>query len=473
MKRLSTLSLGLLLAGCGIPASKPQLTLKAAPDLALTGAPTPAIDAAWWRAFGDPQLDRIIADALAGNPSLDVALARVRQAQATLASRSAEARPELSADINPQEQRLSGAYIIPPPYGGTVRFVGTAQANLSYNLDLFGRQKAAIAGARADARAARLEVEAARLMLAGSVVQAYSDVVRAERQAAIARQTIAARENTLRLVQVRVNHQLASKLDTQAASTLLAQARQALVQAEGARVLATDALAALAGRGADYPATVGPTAIRVESPIALPASIPADLLARRADIAAAQARVEATLAGRQVARRAYYPNINLTALAGLQALGVGNVFTSAAITAGVGAAIHLPIFDGGRLHAGLEGATAAVDLATAQYNDRVVGAVRDTADALARIASIDRQRARQAEVVRGYAETGRLNNVRVASGLESRLDLVDNDIRLLDARLADADLATDALVARVQLVLALGGGFASANTVSAPQGSAR
>ena len=422
MNRLFPVATALMLAGCAIPASKPQLTPKAAPDLALTGAPTPSIDAAWWQAFGDPQLDRIVADALAGNPSLDAALARVRQAEAVLATRRGEARPELSADVNPQEQRLSNAYIIPPPYGGTVRFVGTAQANLTYNLDLFGRQKAVIAGARADVRAAGLDVAAARLMLAGSVVQAYSDVVRAERQAAIAGQTIAARENTLRLVQVRVRNQLASKLDTEAAGTLLAQAREALVQAQGARVLATDALAALAGRGADYPATVGKTAIRVESPVPLPTVIPADLLARRADIAAAQARIEAALAGRQVARRAYYPNVNLTALAGLQALGIGNVFTTAAITAGVGAAVHLPIFEGGRLRAGLEGATALVDVATAQYNDRVVGAVRDTADALALIGNIDQRRARQAEVVRGYAETGRLNGVRIASGLESRLD---------------------------------------------------
>ena len=472
MKRLFATATTLLLAGCAIPASRPQLTPLAAPDLALTGAPTPAIDAAWWQAFGDPQLNRIVADALAGSSTLETALARVRQAQSTLATRRGEARPELSADINPQEQRLSGAYIIPPPYAGTVRFVGTAQASLSYNLDLFGRQKAVIAGARADLRAVQLDAEAARLMLAGSVVQAYSDVVRAERQSAIARETIAARENNLRLVDVRVRHQLASKLDTEGAATLLAQARGALVQAQAARVLATDALAMLTGRGADYPATIGPAAIKVESPIALPASIPADLLARRADIAAAEARVESALAGRQVARRAYYPNINLSALAGLQALGIGNVFTAAAFTAGVGAATHLPLFEGGRLRAGLEGATAAVDLATAQYDQRVVGAVRDTADALARIGAIDQQRRQQAEVVRGYAETGRLNGVRVASGLESRLDTIDNDVRLLDARQLDADLATDALVARVQLVLALGGGF-TPSTPAPAQGPAR
>ena len=473
MRRATVLGATLLLAGCAIPASPPRLALKAAPDLGLVGAPAPAIDRAWWRAFGDPQLDRIVADALGGNPTLDAALARVQQAQAVLGQRSAETRPELSADINPQEQRLSGAYIIPPPYAGTVRFVGTAQANLAYNLDLFGRQKAVIAAARADVRAAALDIEAARLMLAGSVVQAYADLFRAERRAAIARDTVAARQGNLRLVEVRVRNRLASRIDSQAAATLLAQARAALAAATGARVVATDALAALAGRGADYPATIGATRLAAAPSLPLPATIPADLLARRADVAAAQARVASALSGRQVARLAYYPNINLTALAGLQALGIGNVFTTGAFTAGVGAAVHLPIFEGGRLRAGLEGATAAVDLATAQYNDRVLGAVRDTADALARIGTLDTQRARQAEVVRGYAETGRLNNVRVQSGLESRLDTIDNDVRLLDARLSDADLLADALVARVQLILALGGGFTPAAADAPAQGFPR
>lgn len=464
----------LVLSGCAIPASRPVLTPKASSDLGLVGTPAPAIDATWWRAFGDAQLDRIVADALAGSPSIDAALARVRQAQATLATRRSEAAPHVDVDVNPQVSRLSGAYIIPPPYGGSVYFVGTGQVGLTYNLDLFGRQKAAIAGARLGLRAAALDAEAARLMLAAAVVETYLDLYRAERQAAIAADTVSARENNARLVAVRVRSRLASRLDSTAADTLLAQAREALVRAQGQRVLATDALAALAGRGADYPATIVATSLHTDAALPLPATIPADLLARRPDVAAGQARVEAALAGRQVARRAYYPNINLSALAGLQALGLGNVFTTAAFTAGVGAAIHLPLFEGGQLRAGLEGATAAVDLATAEYNRTVVGAVRDAADALARISSVDAQRVRNRQVVAGYAETGRLNGIRVSSGLDSRLDLIDNDIRLLDARLSDANLAADALVARVQLIQALGGGFMPAATdIPAPQGPAR
>jgi len=187
--------------------------------------------------------------------------------------------------------------------------------------------------------------------------------------------------------------------------------------------------------------------------------VPADLLARRADIAAAQARIEVAAAGRQVARKAFYPNVNLAALAGFQAVGLGNLFSLDAGTVGVGPALHLPIFDNGRLKADLAGATAALDLATADYNDRVIGAVREAGDAVARIGALDADRQRQREVVRGYAETGRLNAIRVSSGLDSRLDLVDNDVRTLAAEQADADLAADAAQQRVQLVLAMGGGY--------------
>ncbi len=250
-------------------------------------------------------------------------------------------------------------------------------------------------------------------------------------------------------------------MQSTAAATLLAQAREALTAAEGSRALAVNALAALAGRGGDYAAGIGPTAARLDAGLSVPTVLPADLLARRPDIAAAQARIAAAAAGQQVARRAYYPNVNLTALAGLQAIGIGNLFSLDAGTAGGGGAIHLPIFEGGRLRAGLESATAQVDLANAAYNERVVGAVREAADALALSTNLQAQRQRAEQVVRGFAETGRLNAVRVSSGLNSQLDLVDNDVRLLDARLTATNLAAEAARQRVALVLALGGGFSA------------
>lgn len=457
--KTASLLIAALLGGCAIPASKPMVAPVSDTALGLSPDATPTIAADWWRGFGDPQLDRLVGDAVAGSPSLDAALARIAQAQAVVASRNADNGPDVTLDAQEQYARLSGRYTIPPPYGGSTRFVGSTVANLNWNLDLFGRQKAAIAGARASVAAASLDLAAARLSLSGAMVQTYIDLERAEAQAAIATRTIATRENSLRLVNVRVRNQLNSKLDAQAATTLVAQARQALLRAQAAQVLARNALAALAGRGADYAATIAPTRLQLDAALPLPQVLPTDLLARRADIGAAQARIAAAAAGRQVARKAFYPNVNLAALAGFQAVGLGNLLSLGAGTVGAGPAVHLPIFDNGRLKADLAGATAALDLATADYNDRVIGAVREAADAMARVAALSADRARQREVVRGFSETGRLNAVRVASGLDSRLDLVDNDVRTLEAEQADANLAANAAQQRVALVLALGGGF--------------
>lgn len=456
---LAKLSPALLLAGCAIPHTQPAVAPVAPTSLGLAAEAAPAIGERWWAGFADPQLDRVVDDAIAGNPTLAAALARIAQAQAVLSSRRADNGPDVALDANEQYARLSGRYTIPPPYAGTTRFVGQGLVNLNWNLDLFGRQRAAIEGARASTRAAALDLAAARLAIAGSVVQTYIDLARAENEAALARQSIATRENSLRLTNIQIRNKLASNLQAAAAQTLLAQAQGELVRATGARAIAANALAALAGRGTDYAAALAPTAMRLDAALPLPAQVPADLLARRPDIAAAQARIDAAVAGRRVARQAFYPNINLAAMGGFQALGIGNLFSLDAGTVGAGPAIHLPLFDNGRLKADYAGATAALDLATADYNDRVIGAVREAADAIALVANLAAQRDRNAAVVRGFAETNRLNAIRISSGLESRLDVVDNDIRLLDAQLAQTNLAADAARQRVALVLALGGGF--------------
>jgi NodT family efflux transporter outer membrane factor (OMF) lipoprotein len=458
MKRLVLLATTIV-AGCAIPASPPVVTPIAPASLGLGTSATPLVASDWWKAFGDPQLDRLVVDATAGNSSLDTALARVRQAQAVLASRRADDGVAVTLDGNVQAARLSGRYTIPPPFAGSTRSIGQVQANLAYNLDLFGRQKAVIEGARASARAAALDVAAARLAIAGSVVQTYIDLARAESTAALATRTIATRTDSLRLIRVRIRNRLASEIDATASETLLAQAEGALVRANGSRALAANALAALAGRGGDYAAAIAPSRLMLDTALPVPTVLPADLLSRRPDIAAAQARIEAAAAGRQVARRAFYPNVNLAALAGLQAIGLGNLLSLDAGTLGVGPAVRLPLFDNGRMRAELAGATAALDLATADYNDGVVGAVREAADAIALVGNIAEQRTRSRAVVRGFTETGRLNAIRVSSGLDSRLDLVDNDVRLLDAQLADVSLAADAARQRVALLLALGGGF--------------
>lgn len=386
-------------------------------------------------------------------------MARVRLAESALTVSEAARRPQLTLDANEQIQRLSDAYTIPPPYGGSTRWVGLAQANLGWDLDFWGRQAAAVGQARAEAGAAALDYAAARLALAGSVVQTYIELARAERQFALVRGILTEREQALQLVRLRVRSELASERDARAAEILRAEAQQALVRVQGQRELLVHALALLAGQGADYYTTIQPPALALDVALPLPAELPADLLARRPDILGALARIDAAMAGRQLARTAFYPNVNLIALAGVQAIGLNNLFGKDAVTYGAGAAVHLPIFDGGRLRAEYAGASARVDAAIADYNQAVLGAVRETADALTRVANLSAALDVQRAAAAGTAELRRLDEVRFNSGLGSRLELIDAELRLLATRQGTADLEADQAVARIRLLLALGGGF--------------
>lgn len=458
MRLTAAAALALALAACAPAAPERRVQPLDAPALGLAGPDTPAIADRWWSGLGDPQLDTLIDAALAGAPRLDAAEARIRQAAALLEAADAANGPDASFTGSGQVIRLSGRSTIPPPFAGSTRFLGELRGNLNWNLDLFGRQAAAIRNARDTLRAAELDREAARLSLTGAVVSAYAELARAERQGAIAARASGTRAESLRLTQVRIRSQLASELDARAAETLLAQARQAEARAAGARRLAIDALAQLTARSPEQ-MRLAPTRLPIDAALPLPTRLPGDLLARRPDIAAARARVDAAAEATEVARRAFYPQFNLLALAGLSGVGIGNVITDDAVTYGGGAGVSLPIFDNGRRRAELNRSAGALDLAAADYNEAVLGAVREAADNIARIDSLAAERQRASEVSRGFAETQRLNTIRVSSGLESRLGLTDTDIRRLEADQIEANLSIDALLARVRLVLALGGGF--------------
>jgi len=438
--------------------------------LGLAGAPAgPVIADRWWTALGDPQLDRIVDEALAGNPSLDAALARVARAESVVRASGVATEPQAALATQAQVIRLSGRYTIPPPIAGSTRTIGQAVANLQWTLDLFGRYRSAVRQARDEATAARLDVAAARLALAGSVASAYLDLARAEQQAGVAARALRTREGAVRLTQVQVRNGLAAKLDARAGDVLVAEARQAVVRARARRDVAVHALAALAGRGQDYYASIGPARLRFDAALPLPDRLPADLLDRRPDLAAARTRIAAAEQGRTAAIRAWKPDVNLLGLVGFQAVGIDNLFSPDALTGGPGIGLNLPLLDGGRRRADLESAVAQRNAAVADYNNRALAAVRDTADAITRIRAADADRVAQRDTLAALTDVGRLNNVRVNSGLSSRLDLVDNDVRLLAAEQNLADIGADALLARVQLVQALGGGFLPEPQIPAPE----
>lgn len=457
----------LALGACAAPDIRPQLAATSSEALGLADGEAPTIDRGWWRALGDPQLDAIITRARAANPTLALALARVRRADAMLAAQKATAGPTGALDATTSVQRLPEHYIIPPPYGGSVHFLGEVSAGLGWNLDLFGRQRAAIASARAAVDAARLDSDAATLLLEGAVVETYLDLARAEQQKGLLEETVRLRADALALTGQRVAAGLADRTAAEEAKGDLARARALLAQAEGARAAATHALAALAGAGRDYADALRPTAIGPATRLPLPAVVPADLLARRADIAAAKANVAAAAAGRQVARRAFYPDINLAALVGLQSVGLSELFQSGSGVVGGSAALHLPLFDRAGLRADLRAATADLDQAIATYNSRVTDAVQEAADAVTDIARADAEQHAQQQAVASGRAALKLGELRAGRGLLSQLDLIDGRVALADARRMESSAAIDALVARARLAQALGGGFAAPDTANA------
>jgi len=458
--RWTTLLLAALAGGCvHTPPTKPQLAPIEATTLGLDGAPAPAIAVAWWQAFKDPQLDRLVAGLVDRNPGLEGALARMRAAQAELAFTGSEGRPQLSLDAEEQRMRLSGEYIIPPPYGGSHRWTGEVVANLSWNLDFWGRQADLIARSRHGAEAAALDVEAARQALAGALVQTYLQLALAWQSADIAAADVEDRTTVLGLVESRFDHGLENAAAAERAKALLAEAKAGQARVVATRDTLVHAVAALAGLGADAHAGIHRPGLQPDAALPLPSALPADLLARRPDILAARARIDAALAGREAARAVFYPDINLVGLVGFQAIGLSNLFDSEALTYGAGPAIHLPLFDAGRLRAQYAGMTAGLDMAVADYNEAVLSAVRQTADALTRIQALADQRTQQGAALAAAERAHALVKSRQSSGLASRIDVLAAASTVLAARERADTLAAQSAIQRVALLVCVGGGF--------------
>jgi NodT family efflux transporter outer membrane factor (OMF) lipoprotein len=448
-----------LLAGCATaPHVSPKEHALQSAAIGLKGPDVaPAVD--WWRGLNDPQLDRIMGDALAGNPTLDVALARLRLARASVDVQHAGLLPQIGIDAQETREKLSGAFEIPPPYAGTDRWVGFAQGSLDWTLDFAGKQRALISQARHSAEAAALDVAAARVALSGAVAQTYVGLTRAELQMRIAEEFVRSREQSLALARTRTKNNLDSDFDIHAAETLLAQAQKSLDKAKGERDLMTHALAALAGRGAEAYSSITPPSLSLDVALPLPASLPANLLDRRPDILAARDRIEAASAGRKAAKADFYPTVDLRAFLGVSSVAMSSLLTSKALTYGAGPAVHVPVFEGGRLRAQYKAATAELDAATASYNALALRAVQEAADALSSIDSTAAQAADQRRILNGLSETVRLDTVRVNSGLGTQLDILASGDRLLQARQTQADLDAEGLTRRIQLLVAVGGDF--------------
>lgn len=470
-RRLAALAAALALAGCAsYKGIEPQAKLRdtAVPGASAQVAPVPAD---WWREFGDPQLDRLETAALSGGPTLGIAAARLRRAQAAVDAAHSADLPHVNGEASIQRQRFSENSLYPPPLGGGIFNMGTLQADASWELDFFGKNAAALRAAIGTTRAAEADVAAARVVLASNVARTYFQLLRIQEQLGVARRALAQREETFRLVRDRVTAGLDTTLEDRQAAGALPEARQQIEALQEQAATTRNALIAVVGSN-DVPAAGSlPPIVRIRASTALPA-LPADLIARRPDVAAARWRVEAATQDVRSAKAQFYPNINLTAFLGLSSLGLDRLLDVGSKQWGVGPALSLPIFDAGQLRANLRGKTADLDVAIESYNSAVIEAIHEAGDAVATLRSLDRQIAEQRQALAAAEGAYDIALQRYRAGLGTYLNVLTVETNVLAQRRLGVDLAARVLDARVQLYRALGGGYAAGATNDAATAAA-
>ena len=447
-----------VLAGCASYSGiEPQSALRTPQQAGVPAAePAAMVSPSWWKDFGDPQLDRLVDTALQGSPSLKIAQARLARAQSAFELARSATQPQVQGSFEAQRQLYTRNGIIPPPIGGSERDTGTLQLGGSWELDFFGRNREAIEAAVGGARAVQADAQAARVLLAANVARSYFQLARLNDQLQVAQRTLAQRQEQLGLVRDRVRAGLDTTLEERQSEGAIPDVRQQVEALQEQVQLTRHALTALVGRPG---LELEPTSLASARPLALPASIPADLLARRADITAARWRIEAATHDIASAKAQFYPNVNLTAFIGLSSLGLGKLLESGSEQWGVGPAIHLPIFDAGRLRANLRGKTADLDVAVETYNGAILDAVRDVADQLTSARSIGVQQGEQKQAQASAEAAYDIAVQRYKAGLGTYLNVLTAETAVLNQRRLAVDLAARAIDTQVQLARSLGGGF--------------
>jgi outer membrane protein, multidrug efflux system len=448
-------------AGCaGLPAKQQPAQLPSTVPLdavAAAGGAWPA--AQWWKHYQDPTLDELIELGLGSSPTLATARARYDSARQSvrIAGAAAGARVDASADM--ERQRLSDNGLIPPQLLG---FHWYNQADLglqaSYTFDWWGKQRDAVEAAVDQAHAAQADHTAAALMLASSIAETYFGWQADQSRLALARERASVVERERAIAAARVAADLDTADDAHRSDLALAAVHEQIAALEGSAQLRLVALAGLVGRS---PAELPQLQVKPLPALSgnLPDDVKIDLIARRADITASRWRVEAAQRNLDAARAEFFPDVTINALLGLSSIDVGKLLEYGSRVPEATAAIHLPIFDAGRLKARYGASQAAIDSAVSSYRETLVGAAQDVATQATSRAQIVAQRAQRGIEVDAAHELEGSAAARVRQGLtDSRAELSATE-SWMQQRDALLQLDAAALSADIALQRALGGGY--------------
>jgi len=479
----------LALAACAsIPDLGPTPTPRAAESIAASqtfgqgNAAWP--EEGWWKIYGDAQLDALMEEGLAASPDMAAASARFRRASAAAQQAGAALAP--SVDLNASAAATKQSYNMGFPKDFVPKGVlGTGQVAMDFNfdLDLWGKNRAALAAATSEAEAARIDAQQARLMLTTGVADAYADLARLYDERAIQQRALDIRAASQKLVTARQRNGLETRGSVRQAEATVASARAALAGIDQSIAVRRHQIAALIGAGPDRGLAITQPHLGNLAAMGLPADVTTNLVARRPDIAAALARTEAAAKRIKVARADFFPAIRLSALIGVQSLGYTTALTGTGVTGGpssfldtlfskdslfgnAGPAISLPIFHGGELRGQYRGARAQFDEAVANYDKTVLGAYQQVADAVTGRRILDQRLTEARAALAASEEAYAIAQKRYQGGLFTYLDVLNVEDQLLATRQSVAELEASALTLDVALIRALGGGFAASGTSS-------
>ena len=423
------------------------------PSTAASGSASVA-DQKWWELFQDQQLQTLIGTALEHNYDLQIAAARILQAQAHLGIVRADQFPTVAAGASAARQRVAQTLNFPAAQFSTLEVSGSA----TWEIDFWGKFRRATEGARALLLASEWGRRAILTSLIGQIAGAYFDLRELDLELEIAQRTLASREESLRLTQVREQGGATSLVDVRQAEQLVFEAKGAIADLERAIEQQENLLSTLIG---DNPAPVPRGQPLVDQPRALdvPAGLPSTLLERRPDIRQAEQELVAANADIGVAKAAYFPQISLTGVGGFQSAALASLFSGPAGLFSVGAALAQPLFTGGKLKSNVALATARRVEAVLSYRQTIQQSLREVADSLVAYRKAREFREQQELLTRSAQDAQRLSDVRYQGGITSYLEVLDSGTRLFSAELGLAQARRNELLTVVQTYRALGGGW--------------
>ncbi|MBU5613911.1 efflux transporter outer membrane subunit [Geomonas azotofigens] len=421
----------------------------------------------WWKVYADPQLDRLIADATAGNPSMHMARSRITISKSVGGIARSGLMPTVQTEASFTREQFSERYFVPHSYAGNWAWYNEWTTALFYDLDLWGKNRSALAAALDQIQMVTAEAQEVRLSLETAVIRLYVQLSLQYSLLDVARETLHQREQIRDILEKRRSAGLGTEIELRQAETVVPAARADIERISESIEILRNRLSALAGKGPGYGEGIRRPTMSFALPIGLPSSIPADLLGRRPDVVAQRWRVEASGKGINVAKASFYPNINLTAFAGWQSLGFDKFLSSQSVIKGFTPAISLPIFEGGRLREQLRVSTAQYDLAVDAYNNTLIHALEEVANEVVTLRSLEKQRT---ETYLSYSLAGRAYDIALAgfkAGLSDYLTVLNAQSQTLVESQRKAQVEAHFLDAYAALMRAIGGGV----PVNAPPGT--